>query len=245
MTLHIGTVELGAMPRIAAPICDQHLSDDVGAWRQLADLVELRFDRCSAPEPEAAVTFCSAARALERPLIATVRAVEEGGAAALDDAQRLAIFAAVLPLVDAIDIELHARVRDRVVALAKRHGKPVIVSHHDFEAMPSDRDLAALADTAARHGADVVKLTAQANSAHDTQRLLDFLRARHDRPTIAIAMGPHGVASRVFFPLLGSLITYGFVGQPGAPGQLALPEIYDELRRYSPAFADSHPARDS
>ena len=55
-------------------------------------------------------------------------------------------------------------------------------------------------------------------------------------------MGEHGVVSRVFFPLFGSLLTYGFVAQSGAPGQLPLEELYAELRRYSPAFAAAHPA---
>ena len=53
-------------------------------------------------------------------------------------------------------------------------------------------------------------------------------------------MGPHGVASRVFFPLFGSLLTYGFVGQAGAPGQLSLADLHAELCRYSPAFVAVH-----
>jgi 3-dehydroquinate dehydratase-1 len=53
-----------------------------------------------------------------------------------------------------------------------------------------------------------------------------------------IAMGPIGAASRVFFPLLGSPVTYGHVGRCGAPGQLSIEELDTALRLYSPAFAN-------
>ena len=65
---------------------------------------------------------------------------------------------------------------------------------------------------------------------------------RHEQGDLwLVAMGAHGVASRVFFPLFGSLISYGGVGAAGAPGQLPLAELYAELRRYSPEFAAAHP----
>jgi 3-dehydroquinate dehydratase I len=86
----------------------------------------------------------------------------------------------------------------------------------------------------------VVKIAAHAAGPADTDRLIGFLRARRERGLIVIAMGPHGVASRVFCPLLGSLITYGFVGEAMAPGQLSLSDLHAELRRYSPEFAAAH-----
>src|SRR5262249_46175996 len=135
-----------------------------------------------------------------------------------------------------------APICDRVVALAQQHKRLAIVSHHDFAATPSDADLAALFDGAVRAGADVVKIAGHAADAADADRLLGFLRARRERGLIVIAMGPHGVASRVFFPLLGSLITYAFAGQAMAPGQLSLSELHAELCRYSPEFAAAHAA---
>ena len=125
---------------------------------------------------------------------------------------------------------------------ARRHGNLAIVSHHDFAATPPDADLAAHFDAALDVGADIVKIATHAASGADTDRLLGFLRARRERGLIVIAMGTHGVASRFFFPLCGSLLTYGFVAQSGAPGQLPLAELYRELQRYSPAFAAAHPA---
>jgi 3-dehydroquinate dehydratase-1 len=238
----LGALELGTVPRIAVPLTDADVQTHADAVRRYADAVELRIDRFSRHDAAHVADVCRAARGLGLPLIATVRAAEEGGAVELSDDQRLALFAAALPLADAVDVELRAPIRDRVVALALGRGALAIVSHHDFAQTPSDAELAAICDAAVLARADVVKIAAQVAGPADADRLLDLLRTRRHHGLIVIGMGPHGVASRVFFPLLGSLLTYGFVGRAGAPGQLPLAELHDALRRYSPAFAAAHPA---
>jgi 3-dehydroquinate dehydratase-1 len=240
--LKLGSLELRTVPRIAVPLTDEDVQTHAEAVRRYADAVELRIDRFSRHDPAHVGEVCRAARGLGLPLIATVRAAEEGGGVELADDQRLALFTAALPLADAVDVELHAPIRDRVVALALGRRALTIVSHHDFARTPADAELAAIGDAAVLARADVVKIAAQVTGPADAERLLDLLRARRHQHLIVIGMGPHGVASRVFFPLVGSLLTYGFVGRPGAPGQLPLAELYAALRRYSPEFAAAHPA---
>lgn len=238
--LTLGTLTLGPVPRIAAPVTDTDVLTHAELVHRYADIAELRIDQFARHDPDYAAEVCRAASVFNRPLIATVRAADEGGAVSLSDEQRLGLFDAVMPLVAAVDIELKARICERVVDLAHEQRKSVIISHHDFAATPSDADLAALYDAAVLSDADIVKIVAHAASTLDADRLLQFLRARRERGLIVIGMGPHGVASRVFFPLLGSLITYGFVGAAMAPGQLPLAELYEELQRYSPEFAVTH-----
>lgn len=55
-----------------------------------------------------------------------------------------------------------------------------------------------------------------------------------------IAMGAEGVVSRVFFPLFGSLLTWGFLSRAGAPRQLPVAELVDALCHYAPDFARRH-----
>src|SRR4030095_4018617 len=169
--------------------------------RRYADIAELRIDQFRQHDPAYAVDICRQARDLGLPLIATVRALDEGGALAVADAQRLAPFAAVMPLISGVDIELRAAICEPVLDLARAQRKLAIVSHHDFAATPSDADLAALFDGAALAEAEVVEIVTHSTDAGDTDRLLGFLRARRERGVIVIAMGAHGVASRVFFPL--------------------------------------------
>lgn len=233
----IGDCALGEIPRIAVPLSDADLEAHGALVRRYADLIELRIDRFARHDAAHLDATCRAARALGCPLIATIRAAAEGGATALSDAERLAAFETLVPAVDAVDIELRTPIRDRVVALAHRHGKLAIVSYHDFSGPISAPVLAGFADGAAGAGADVVKIAAHADSARDLDTLLHLLLERRAAGAIVIGMGPHGIASRVFFPLFGSLITYGFAEQCGAPGQLPLGDLHAALCRYSPAFA--------
>ena len=104
--------------------------------------------------------------------------------------------------------------------------------------LPALRDL--LAEGAPR--ADIVKIATATRDTADLGVLVDLLRLPGP-PRIVIGMGAVGAATRIFFPLLDSLLTYSFAGAPTAPGQIALAPLYDAMREYSPAFAASHPVR--
>ena len=235
----LGDLDLGPIPRIAAAATDRDLAD--GGWAALSDCIELRVDEFRDPTPAGVAAACDAARRLGKPILGTVRWRAEGGAGALSDAQRRALYEILAPRVDAIDVELRSPLCDDIVGLARRHGRLAIVSAHDFETTPSEATLHERLADGGRRG-DVVKIAAQARTPADLTRLVDLLR-RPGPPRIVIGMGAEGAASRVFFPLLGSLLTYSFAGAPTAPGQLGLPALYDALRQYSPAFAATHPPR--
>lgn len=166
------------------------------------------------------------------PLIITVRSKKEGGGRSISDNRRAEIFKALMPFADIVDIELNSSgglLKD-VIDYAKRSGKGVIVSYHDFKATPGLDTLNALIKKARSSGADAVKIAAFARSGADLKRLAGVLAGSDD--LIVIAMGRHGAFSRVFFPMLGSLLTYGSITDGTAPGQLPLKEITGELRRY-------------
>jgi 3-dehydroquinate dehydratase-1 len=239
--MRLGTLELGTMPRIVAAATDRDLADT--GWAGLADCIELRVDQFADPTPAAARNAAERARRIGKPLIGTVRCHSEGGAQALDDAQRLALYDAIAPHVDGLDVELRAPICDRVVGLARGRQLLAIVSAHFVDATPADAVLHELLADSARRG-DVAKFAAPVHGDGDLQRLRELLRAPGP-PRIVIGMGSAGADSRVDFPLLGSLLTYSFATAPSAPGQLALPDLYDALRQRSPAFAASHPARSS
>jgi 3-dehydroquinate dehydratase-1 len=238
--VRIGRLELGAIPAIAVAMTDADLAG-ASSWAPLADVVELRVDLCADLSVAGAVSTAQRVATLGKPLLITVRSASEGGGGGLDDDARLALFEALAPLADGLDVELASPLCEGVVGLARRHGRLAIVSSHDFACTPPDGVLAARLRDAAQRG-DVAKLAATANDRADLLRLLDALR-NAPSPAIVIGMGAYGSASRLFFPLLGSLLTYSFAGAPTAPGQLALPELYDALRAHAPDFAATHAAR--
>ena len=238
--VRVGDLELGSTPRIADAVTDREVGDDAQRVKDVVDVFELRIDRFARHDPAYVGEITAAARRHGVPLVATVRAADEGGEAVLSDDQRLDILTAIAPAVDAIDIEMHAAIRDPVVALARRHDKRVIMSFHDFNRTPRDDDLIRLIHDGKRAGADIVKLATTATRRDDVDRLLGLLRAHRAQQLIIIAMGPEGVVSRVLFPLFGSLLTWGFLQRQGAPGQLPLDELVDALCRYAPDFARRH-----
>lgn len=234
--IKIGSVKLGTRPRIVVPLLDTEIRTDTEQAKELADVIELRIDLFQRHERSYAAQLCEAASKHDVPLIATVRSVDEGGGADLDDEQRLGLFETALPHVDALDVEHYAPIRDRVIELARAAGKKVIVSHHDFEETPSERDLTAIVDEAKKAGADIVKLATAAQSFADVERLFRVLLSQRSKGLVAISLGDYGKVSRVVFPLFGSLLTYGFLHEAVAPGQLSAAELGEELGRYDPGF---------
>ena len=190
-----------------------------------ADLVEVRADLFSETLDRVAAFVRRLREETCLPLICTVRETRQ------NRAHRARIFERLLPLVDAVDIELDAGIRDTVIAMAA--GRTVIVSDHDFRAMPSDRRLERTVERAMHAGADIVKVAGMARSAGDAARLMAFCGGC-PYPTVAIAMGPLGAVSRVVAPLFGSLFSYAFLERAVAPGQLPLAQLVTDFRRFYP-----------
>jgi 3-dehydroquinate dehydratase-1 len=76
-----------------------------------------------------------------------------------------------------------------------------------------------------------VKIAVMAEDREDLIRLLTFTLRHRDEGIITMSMGDRGLPSRVFTPLFGSLITYGYVSHPSSPGQLSVSELMYIFRR--------------
>ncbi len=230
-TVTIGGTTFGDGPRIAVvldrpvPFEAVEVLPDAGA-----DLLEIRMDLFAEGPSQAIDYVTQLRRAVTLPLLATLRETDA------TRGKRVELFRAVVPMVDAVDIEVDADERDQIVALAD--GKTVIVSEHDFSAMPDDGRLQQILERARACGGHVTKVAGTARSGSDVARLLTFCHCA-EAPVIAVAMGEHGAISRVLGPLFGSLFSYTFLSEAVAPGQLGLDELATELERYYPGYRRS------
>ena len=198
-------------------------------------MFELRIDRYTSTDREH--VLAQVRRFATVATIATIRTADEGGEWAGSDEERLSLFEAVIPHVDGIDIELASiDILAAVVQAAKSHDKVVIISNHNFEATPPMERLVEMAQRAKELGADFVKLSAMANSHEDLRTLAAFTIQNVELGLIVIAMGGHGVASRIFFPALGSRLTYAYSQAWPVSGQLTYEETFEELRLFYPDF---------
>jgi len=230
-TLKIGRVSLGLRPRIALVISDIKNSGLMKkAESSGADILELRLDQCKKIPQKDIVKTVKTIKTKGMPLIATIRSEKEGGGKSFSQAQRLKLFEAVIPLVDAVDIELSSKtIIDKVIKKAKQAEKKVIISYHNFKSTPSESSLKNIIFKAEGKGADIVKIAALAKNQSDIIKLLELTITFQDKNLITIAMGEKGTVSRVLFPLAGSVLTYTYLDKPSAGGQIPLYRLKEQL----------------
>ena len=151
-------------------------------------------------------------------MILTFRPSEQGGHRKFTREERHKFWSSIAPQGEVIwwDIE------GDLVHDLKLNWSRVIISHHDFSAVPND--LEQIYERLAQIPAAVIKIAVQANDIVDCLPVFQLLdRARCEgREIIAIAMGNAGIATRVLGPSRGSFLTYGALDDESAtaPGQV-------------------------
>jgi 3-dehydroquinate dehydratase/shikimate dehydrogenase len=226
-----------ARPRIAVALGAPSQDAALAGLRYLAgraELVELRLDLFREP-------YDLARLLAERPLpvLVTNRPPREGGRADAPDAERLAVLCRAAALgAEYVDVEWDVATPERIARL-RAAGAGVVVSRHCFTELPADFDR--WPDRLAASGADVIKVVGMATHPLDVLTVLRVLR-HAALPTIAIAMGPAGLASRVLglcYPRC--FLTYASLDQSTAtaPGQVSLDALRQVYRagRLGPATA--------
>lgn len=202
-----------------------NMAEAIGGLRRIhaaADCVELRLDLFEEPfDLPALLEACGSLT-----VVATLRPPGHGGKSGLPAAERLNVLLEAARLGSHyVDLEYDACTPHALEAL-RTCGARVVVSRHDFGAMPpalAERWGHQLADL----GADVIKVVGTARDVRDCLPVLHALRAA-DRPTIAIAMGEAGLMTRVLaLREAHCLLTYAALDQrtSTAPGQLTLNEM--------------------
>jgi 3-dehydroquinate dehydratase-1 len=188
------------------------------------DALEVRLDAFDiAPELDGIST----------PILATVRAPEEGGRNALNARERASRYLAVLGHAAAIDVELaSARALADVRDAARACKCAVVLSFHDFAGTPSLATLRAMQRRAVRAEADVFKVAVTPRTPGELASLLALLDSA-PLPTAVMGMGPLGKVSRLAAAACGSVLNYGWIERPNVAGQWSARELrarLEELR---------------
>ncbi len=204
-------------PRIVA-VLGKDAEKDVQAAGD-ADMIELRLDLLTGGDP--LQTIRAVRKSTAKPIIATARLKTEGGMFQGSERERIDLLIKAAYYADYVDVELLADQRDNAIARIK---KPVIVSYHDFQGTPNELELAGIYEEMKKTKAAIAKIAVTPKSLHDNLRILQFLLDA-DMPLCMIAMGQVGRHLRAVAPLYGSALTYGFITQSTAPGQMSLAEL--------------------
>lgn len=231
MDICIGNIKLGEKPLIAGVLTDVDIPVINMDYLGSADLLELRvdmFETLSLKHIEN--VFYNARDRFRKPIIATVRDIKEGGQREIKN--RLEIYRVVAPISDIIDVELGSEdIFAEIKKICEGEKKVLIGSYHNFEVTPDEDYLEKIIVKGRNAGADIIKIAAMTNDREDLIRLMLLNLKYRDNRLITISMGRDGLSSRVLNPVLGSLITYGYINHPSAPGQMSVSEIMYILRR--------------
>ena len=205
---------------LTSPSPDAMRADLLAALIAGADRVECRLDFLATPPDRADLETILAGHAHQA--IVTCRPQREGGRFQGDETRRLEILRLAADLgCLAVDVEVDVPPADRPDT------KTIILSHHDFAGnMPDLEAYLPAGETTA-----IPKVAFQAHGPEDALRAMDFLRGCPG-PAIALAMGPHGVASRILARKFGAWGSFASLraGGESAPGQLTIADMKQTCR---------------
>jgi 3-dehydroquinate dehydratase-1 len=218
-------------PLIAGVLNDTDVRTFDSERLNAVDIIELRYDLFHNRQRDEILNITQQAKSkFNKPLLATIRHPSEGGSYEIHS--RVDLYKELAPVVEMIDIEIAAAEEFRRVQSFCAAAKTILIgSYHKLSLTPDLETLEVIHATGRTLGADIIKLALTPNSREDVLRILDFTIRHHTENIIAIAMGEIGIASRVFAPLLGSLVTYGSIMRTSAPGQLSVQELSDLMVR--------------
>lgn len=187
-----------------------------------ADLAEVRVDLLSVEElpkwKEIIANKCL-------PVIVTNRAAWEGGKWRASDTERLQILAEAEELgAEYIDVELAACEQFRSIrntSTSSPHSAKLILSHHNFERPLTEAEVQEVRARMRHAKADIFKIAMMATNALDNALVFETL-ASASEPTIFLAMGEMGQATRIAAAKYGAFLTFASVaaGRESAPGQV-------------------------
>jgi 3-dehydroquinate dehydratase-1 len=227
----------GALPAVCIPLVGKTapalLAEARAAAAKQPHLVEWRVDFFDGIADASAVAgLAQELRAAAGvPLLFTRRSRREGGEAiALDEPQVADLYRVVCErqVADLVDVEMESPRVAPMVAAARQHGVPTVLSFHDFQRTPPLQELLARFRQAKDLGADVGKLAVMPRSKADVLVLLQAtLQASEmlDIPVAGMAMGALGAVSRVCGGVFGSALTFAVGQAASAPGQIPIDEL--------------------
>lgn len=238
--LHGQPIAGGKFPLVCTPLVGRTLAmlmvELAVVLPKLPDVLEWRVDFFDAIGDTADVI--AAAQAIKQaagniPVLFTRRSTIEGGEKiAIDEAQVMALYAAVCESksIDLIDYEMANDATNiaAVRAAAKANDVKLVLSYHNFSSTPNLETLVKKFLAAEQLGADVAKVAVMPSEPDDVLTLLAATREASKElriPLISMSMGSYGALTRLFGWAFGSSLTFAVGASSSAPGQVPIEDL--------------------
>ncbi|GGB47167.1 type I 3-dehydroquinate dehydratase [Virgibacillus dakarensis] len=204
------------------------------------DLVEWRADFLEGIEDEEYVLSIAdiISTASDIPILITIRSEKEGGEKIpLTEEEKVNLLSKICKstMAEMVDFEA-SNAPDHIMQLRKlstEYNKQLILSYHNFDRTPSNREMMEHMSRTASFGADVAKIAVMPKSKEDVLRLLEFTKQADDAldiPIVSMSMGKMGSLSRIMGWAYGSVITFSVGKESSAPGQVPIEKLRSLIR---------------
>ncbi|MEM1058109.1 MAG: type I 3-dehydroquinate dehydratase [Verrucomicrobiota bacterium] len=194
-----------------------------------ADLIEVRLDELIHAGVGVEVIE-AALRKRRHPALLTARASREGGARKWKPDERTRLLLRLLDHADAVDLELADLPRlQRVLSTAAQQGVHVILSVHALQQPASNDQLRAWVQSFLEQTAFCYKMAVRLQNQGDLHQLVDILLRNPHKRWALMGLGPDAPRSRGVLAGLGSLLVYGYLDEPTAPGQPSTKQLIKNL----------------
>ncbi len=237
--MRLGEIEVGKLPLVVGTVStDLKFPIDI---IEKIDILEVRVDMLPVQNTSDVIRIVrSIKQKYGKPIIATVRSKDEGGLRQIDDDQRYDIFKEIIQFAEILDVELSANnLAERILLLCKEHNKYLMASYHNFNETPKNNVLGDIIQKGKKLGATFVKIAVRANHKEDLSNLIHFTIENRNTALITLSLGSIGLASRLINPLIGSLMTYGYVDAASSPGQISAFDIIEYIRLFDPVYNEA------
>lgn len=231
-------------PKICVPIVERTEEEILSFAEKItqskADMVEWRADWYeSVMEPDKVYEVLVDLRKIlkDMPLLFTFRTLQEGGERAIGQSEYRELNYSVCKsgMTDLVDIEFSfgKEIVKEILKTAHECKLYGVVSSHDFEKTPSEKELIFRLDSMQELGADIAKIAVMPEKKKDVLTLLSATEEVTTKgieiPIITISMGRYGSISRISGEIFGSSVTFGTVEKSSAPGQYDAGKLYEIL----------------
>ncbi|MCX4328824.1 MAG: type I 3-dehydroquinate dehydratase [Lachnospiraceae bacterium] len=231
------------IPKICAPIVEstrEGILKMAGAvYNSEADIAEWRVDYYKDFHniDETSRTLSGIKAVIKnKPLLFTFRTLHEGGEADISYNGYFKLLSTAGINADLVDVEIYRNENIKELTGLLRKHAAVIGSYHDFNGTPPAEEIAGRLVYMKNMGADIPKIAVMPKKRIDVINLMEASLAARERlggaPVITMSMSGMGVISRIAAETTGSVLTFGCIGKPSAPGQIEvkrLKELIDLL----------------
>ncbi|MCE2961861.1 MAG: type I 3-dehydroquinate dehydratase [Chitinophagales bacterium] len=182
-------------------------------------IAEVRMDLCQFRSQYLSEIF-----SLPIEIIATYREADSTNASVQKMEQLKKAMSAGASFID-VELMLNSQQRDDLISFAKGYGVKVIISYHNFDKTPSQKELKEIIDQSRQIGADIVKIATKVNFRDDCLNLLNLYQGEEN--IVAFGMGEDAKFTRITSLFLGAPFTYVHYisGSKTAEGQIGYKEF--------------------